>query len=412
MALENRPIPHYVRSGGEIRASFSRQEGAAMRFEPFLLDQWIERKFSGEWKINHDFTASSGPSWKLRELLELDGGEATNRLLDVPVTYPSAAGSLELRKAIAEWQGVSAADVQIVTGAQEALLAIFFCAAAPDANVVVPQPGFPAFSALPRGFGLEVRHYRLLPENGFQIDPSEVEALVDRRTALVLVNSPHNPTGTVLTEACRRELHDFCADRDVQFVCDQVFHPHYYDASVTTAAALPYATVVGDLSKALCLPGLRVGWIIERDHERLERYRETRMYCTISNGPLTESLAELAIRRRDLIYARAQTVSRKNLEMIEAGWPREDDTVRWIRPDGGFTVFPWFPDVVDTRPLCERLGARGLLVVPGDCFGMPEHIRVGFGTEREGFGEAFDALRTEIRVYLRQERQGLTVTVP
>src|SRR5437764_395041 len=83
----------------------------------------------------------------------------------------------------------------------------------------------------------------------------EVKTLVDRRTALVLVNSPHNPTGAVLTEASRKELHDFCADRSVQFVCDQVFHPHYYGASVTTAATLPHATVVGDLSKALCLPG-------------------------------------------------------------------------------------------------------------------------------------------------------------
>jgi aspartate/methionine/tyrosine aminotransferase len=379
-----------------------------MRFEPFLLDEWIERKFSEDWRISHDFTASSGPAWKLRELLDLDDGDATKRLLDVPVTYPSAAGSIELRTAVAEWEGVSAADVQILTGAQEALLAIFFCAAAPGANVVVPQPGFPAFSALPRAFGLEVRHYRPRAENGFQVDASEVKALVDRHTALVLVNSPHNPTGTVMTEACRRDLHDFCADRSVQFVCDQVLHPHYYGASVTTAATLPHATVVGDLSKALCLPGLRVGWIIERNHERLERYRETRMYCTISNGPLTESLAELAIRHREAIYARAHTVSRANLQMIEAGWPHEDDLVQWIRPAGGFTIFPRFPNIVDTRPLCERLGARGILVVPGDCFGMPGHIRVGFGTQRERFAEGFDRLRSEIAVYLREERQRST----
>lgn len=382
-----------------------------MRFEPFSLDQWIERKFSGEWRISHDFTASSGPAWRLRELLDLGGGEATQRFLEVPVTYPSAAGSPELRTAIAEWEGVSPADVQILTGAQEALLAIFFHAAVPGANVVVPQPGFPAFTALPGGLGLEVRHYRLRPENGFQIDLAQVRALVDSRTALVLVNSPHNPTGTVLTEACRKELHDFCADRNVQFVCDQVFHPHYYGAGVTTAAALPHTTVVGDLSKALCLPGLRVGWIVERNHERLERYREARMYFTISNGPITESLAELAVRNRDAIYGRAQAVSCANLQSIEAAWPAEDDTVQWIKPGGGFTLFPWFPNIADTRPLCERLGARGLLVVPGDCFGMPSHIRIGFGTQRERFAEAFDALRAEVAVYLREERRRSSVAV-
>jgi len=249
----------------------------------------------------------------------------------------------------------------------------------------------------------------LRPENGFQIALAEVKALIDDRTTLVLVNSPHNPTGTVLTEASRKELHDFCADRNVQFVCDQVFHPHYYEGRLTTASALPHMTVVGDLSKALCLPGLRVGWIVERNHERLERYRETRMYFTISNGPITESLAELAIHHRDAIYARAQAVSRANLQMIEAAWAAPDEAVQWVRPRGGFTIFPWFPDITDTRPLCERLGGRGILVVPGDCFGMPSHIRVGFGTQRERFAEAFDALRTEVAVYLREERRRWTV---
>src|SRR5437867_4153005 len=197
-----------------------------MRFEPFLLDQWIERKFSTHWNIVDDFTASSGPSWTVDELLRLAGGQANEDLRKIPLTYPSAAGSVELRTAIAEFEGVAPEDVQIVTGAQEALLAIFFTAATPGADVVLPHPGFPAFTALARGFGLEVRHYHLRPENGFQIDPDEVKGLVDDRTALVLVNSPHNPSGAVVAEDTRRSLHDFCAGRGIQFVCDQVFHPN------------------------------------------------------------------------------------------------------------------------------------------------------------------------------------------
>jgi aspartate/methionine/tyrosine aminotransferase len=229
--------------------------------------------------------------------------------------------------------------------------------------------------------------------------------LIDGRTALVLVNSPHNPTGGVLAEPSRRELHDFCAERGVQFVCDQVFHPHYYGRDITTAATLPHATVVGDLSKALCLPGLRVGWIVERNHQRLDKYREARMYFTISNGPITEWLAELAIRHRNAIYARARVVSRANLDVIESVWPTADDTVRWIRPEGGFTIFPWLPGVRDTRPLCERLGERGILVVPGDCFGMPSHMRVGFGTQRERFAESFDCFRSEVDAYFREQHR-------
>src|SRR5438477_1324934 len=241
-----------------------------MQFEPFLLDQWIERKFSADWRITDDFSSSAGPSWTVGEVLELAGARSIEELSTIPVIYPSAAGCLELRLAISEVEGVSPEDVQIVTGAQEGLAVILFTAATPGANVVLPHPGFPPFTALPRGFGLEVRHYHLRPENGFQIDVDEVNGLVDDRTVLVLVNSPHNPSGAVVTEDTRRSLHDFCAGRGIQFVCDQVFHPNYYHGDVSTAATLPAATVVGDFSKALCLPGLRVGWIADRNHDRLE----------------------------------------------------------------------------------------------------------------------------------------------
>jgi len=347
-----------------------------MRFERFLLDEWIERKFTSGWQITHDFSSSAGPSWTVGELLQVAGGHAIEELSRIPVIYPSAAGSVELRTAIADVEGVSPEDVQIVTGAQEGLAAIFFTAAQPGANVVLPHPGFPPFTGMPRGFGLEVRHYHLRAENGFKVDVDEVKHLCDSRTALVLLNSPHNPTGSVAPEAVRRDLHDFCAERRIQFLCDQVFHPIYYGPSIQTAATLPHATVISDFSKALCLTGLRVGWIVERDRDRLEKYREARTYFTVSNSPVTEWLAVLAIQHRHAIYARAREVSLANLELVESAWSSRMDRLEWIKPRGGFTLFPRVHGERDTRSLCERLGARGILVVPGDCFDMPSHLRV------------------------------------
>jgi aspartate/methionine/tyrosine aminotransferase len=356
----------------------------------------------------HDFSASSGPSWTVGELLRLAGEESIEELLGIPVVYPSAAGCEELRRAIAELEGTSPEDVQIVTGAQEGLLAIFFTAAEPGANVILPHPGFPPFTAVPKGFGLEVRHYFLRPENRFQIDIAEVMRLADARTALLLVNSPHNPSGMVLSEADRQALHDFCAERGIQFICDQVFHPIYYGARAPTAATLPSATVVGDLSKALCLTGLRVGWIVDRNHDRLERYRDARTYFTVSNSPVTELLA---IQHREAIYARARDFSVANLQRIEGSWPLEGDQIGWIKPQGGFTIFPSIGGERDTRPLCERLGARGILAVPGDCFGMPAHIRIGFGDQPGRFAQGFERLCAELDAYFVERDRRSTVTV-
>jgi len=112
--------------------------------------------------------------------------------------------------------------VQVTTGAEEALLILFFLAAEAGANVVLPAPGFPANGALAESLGIETRFYRLRAENGFAGDEDEIRRLTDPNTRLLLVNTPHNPTGSVMTAAELETLHDFCAERNVPFIVDQV----------------------------------------------------------------------------------------------------------------------------------------------------------------------------------------------
>ena len=84
-------------------------------------------------------------------------------------------------------------------------------AAEPGANVIIPLPGFTTFSALPQSLGLETRFYRVRHENGFRIDPEEIARLADSKTKLILVNSPHNPTGATIDDSQMEALHD-CRD--------------------------------------------------------------------------------------------------------------------------------------------------------------------------------------------------------
>jgi len=223
-----------------------------MQLAPFLLDEWLAQKDEPGSRIEFDLASSTGPGWTLRELLALAGADPYDRLLDTKLFYTPAAGSPSLREAIAALEGVDPDHVQLVTGAAEALLVLFFLAAQPGANVVLPDPGFPTNTAVAASFGLEIRPYTLRRERNFAVDLEEIRHLVDANTRLVLVNSPHNPTGSVLTDDEIDRLHDFCADRGVQFVCDQVYHPIYHGPGTRSAARLPHATVLGDFSKALC----------------------------------------------------------------------------------------------------------------------------------------------------------------
>jgi aspartate/methionine/tyrosine aminotransferase len=361
-----------------------------MTLPPFLLDEWLVQKASADPPIEFDLGSSTGPIWTLRELLSL-GGDLEG-LLDTSLFYTSPAGTRELREAIAAVEGVDPDCIQVVTGAAEALLLLFFGAAGPKANVILPQPGFPANDALAAALGIEARHYVLRPENQFRIDLDEVRRLADRNTRLLLVNSPHNPTGGILSDAELESLHDFCAGAGVQFVCDQVYHPIYHGAATRTAGRLPQATVLGDFSKALCLSGLRTGWIVEPDPARRRQYLTARSYFTVSNTVLGERLAALALRHHETIYVRAQRIASANLALLEDFFEAHRDTVGWVRPRGGMTAFPWLTNGADSRPFCLEAMQRGILLAPGDCFGMNANFRIGFAASGERFAGAIERL--------------------
>src|SRR5438105_3903145 len=268
-----------------------------MQLKPFLLDMWLD---SHERDIEVNLAASEGPRWTLNEILGLADEEERQRFLNHKLGYSRPAGAEGLRAAIAEMQGVEADAVQVVTGASEALVVLMWLAAEPGANVILPRPGFATFSALPESLGIETRSYGIRKENNFSIDVEEIMKLADARTNLILVNSPHHPTGATMSDVEMERLHEFSSARGIQLVSDEVYHPIYHGRETKSASRLPQATVIHDFSKAFSLAGLRTGWMIEHDRKRRERYWNARAYFSVSNNTAGEMLAEIAMRKRDI----------------------------------------------------------------------------------------------------------------
>jgi len=360
-----------------------------MDLKPFLLEQWLS-KF--EQDIKYNLGASTGPRWTVDELLNLADDGTRRRMLGLSLTYGPPAGAASLRSAIADVQGVSADCVQVVTGAAEALLILFWLVAEPGANVVLPAPGFPPFAALPQSFGLETRYYRFEKERGFTVEVEEIEALVDRKTKLILVNNPHSPTGAILTDEQMERLHAFASDRGIQLVSDEVYHPIHHGEKIRSAARLPGVTVVNDLSKAFSLPGLRIGWIVEHDARKRERYCNARMFSTICNAALGEFLAEIAVSNRSTIVGRAQEITSRNLRVLTDFMHEHESVFGWIPPRGGMVGFPWIRGGQNAREFCVAAAREGLLLTPGDVYDEPEHFRIGMGASGDAFLEAIEHL--------------------
>jgi aspartate/methionine/tyrosine aminotransferase len=360
-----------------------------MQLKPFLLDAWLDTYEHG---IEFNLAASTGPVWTANELLALGGEPERERYLNHKVVYSRPAGADSLREAIAEMQGVGVDSVQVVTGASEALVVLMWLAAEPGANVVVPLPGFTTFSALPESLGLELRFYRVRRENNFRIDVDEIKRLADSKTKLILVNSPHNPTGATISDSDMETLHEFTSQRGIQLVSDEVYHPIYHGRETKSAARLSHATVISDLSKAFSLAGTRTGWMIEHDAKRREQYWTARAYFSICNSTPGEILSEVAIRHRTAVLGKTQEAATRNLALLDRFMTEHGDVLGWIRPQGGMTAFPWLVSGEDARPFCQAATDLGILFAPGDCFDVPSHFRLGFAAAGEDFPRGLDRM--------------------
>lgn len=361
-----------------------------MDLPPFLLDQWISRFDFASPPIACNLASSTGPRWTLGEVLAL-GGSGPD-LADTPLGYAPAAGSRAVREAIAAFHGVDPDWVIVTTGASEALSLLFFMLERPGGDIVLPDPGYPAYAAMAAAWRLGASAYRLDRAEGYSQRAETVLAATTRNSVAAIVTTPHNPSGSVMERA---EVVALAADlraRHVPVIVDEVYHPIYFGIPQPSAADVENVIVISDLSKALSLPGLRMGWIIDRDAERRRRLIDARSYFTISHSPLLERIAAHALTHASTIVGRAQRVADVNLAMLEAAIERSGGALSWVRPAGGTTTFPWFTDGRDIRSFCETAAARGVLVAPGDCFGHPDHVRLGIASQASGFDEGLATL--------------------
>jgi aspartate/methionine/tyrosine aminotransferase len=367
-----------------------------MKLPHFLLGNWLSAYDCANPPIRYNLAGSTGPRWKFGDLLALGGAALRDDVDKLAVSYAPSDGAQKLRQQIARVHGVDPAWVVVTTGASEAISALMCVTSAPGASVVLPAPGYPATDVMAASFGLYIRTYALTAEHGFTQNAATVLAAVDSSTRLVLVNSPHNPTGSVLPAAELRKLASALAERSIPLVVDEVFHRLYFGAEQPTAATNSNTIVLGDMSKSFSLPGLRTGWLIDADAERRRQIVEARSYFSVSGSPLLETLSVTALESSDVILSRLRSTARANLAALENFIAVFSPKLHWVKPVGGTLAFPWLADGADARPLCEAWAKQGVLVAPGDCFGMPQHMRIGFAAAEPADFEAALARMGEV----------------
>jgi aspartate/methionine/tyrosine aminotransferase len=358
-----------------------------MELPPFLLDQWMNKYDFASPPIEFNLASSTGPQWSVRDLMDLGAGA---QIGDIVLKYALPDGSLAVREQVAAFCDVDPDWVVMTTGASEALSLLMCCAERPNGNIVIPDPAYPAYVAMAQAWRLNVRSYNVAHSNGFALERDTVLEAVNSDTAAAIVNTPHNPTGSVMPYSDIETLAAKLGEKGVPLIVDEVYHPLYHSKAQRSAASIENVIATSDLSKALSLPGLRTGWLIDRNKARRDKLIDARSTFAVSGSPLLEQLAAHALFNRSAIIDRLQTVACANLERLDALIAGSRGILAWTRPQGGTTAFPKFTDGRNSRAFCEALAGAGVLVAPGDCFGHPSHMRIGFAQQSKQFEVAID----------------------
>lgn len=360
-----------------------------MQLAPFGVERWLARY---EFAVPYNIAESCARPLSLAELAELAGGGLAG---DLRLGYVDAAGGPRLRAAIAGlYPGAVADDVVVTVGAIEANFLALAALCGPGDRVVVAVPAYQQLHEVPRAQGADVALWPLRREDGWRPDLDALRPLLRRRTKVVVVNFPNNPTGAT---ADLRALAALCAEHGAILHSDEVYRglpaPGHVPQPSAWAAGGPAVAVVGSLSKAYGLPGLRVGWLLAPPALRA-RAQEIRDYTSICPPAPSEALAVAALGARDVILDRQRRHAAANRAMVEAALAATDGRLDWVAPEEGVVGCVRCACDLSARDFATRLAEeRGTLVVPGDCFGLEGCcFRLGFGYERERLAAGLERL--------------------
>ena len=354
-----------------------------MRIAPFELERF---QSVHEHQVEINLSESGVEPLEVGELL---GPDAAGELLDQPLAYTQSNGTPELRAAVAATLPGAVEDhVLVANGGAEANFVACWRLIEPGDEVVVMQPNYGQVQGLAEGFGAIVRPWPLRenrhgPSHRWAPDLDDLRTLVTDRTKLIAICNPNNPTGARLAEAEVTAVCEVAARHGAWVLSDEIYRGVEHDGveTPTVWGRTERVIVTGGLSKAYGLPGLRIGWAVAAENMTADLWSR-RDYTTIAPSALSDRLARhaLAPERRTALLERARRMIAANVPIVGAWLDAHPGELAWVLPEAGAIAFVRYGHDVGSTALADRLRrSEGVLVVPGDHFGLDGYLRIGYG---------------------------------
>ena len=319
--------------------------------------------------------------------------------------YGPSAGIPELRETIAQYisktRGIKADpdEVVVTPGAKPIMFFSILALVNPGEEVLYPNPGFPIYESMANFVGAKAVPIPLKEENDFRLDQEYVKEKITKKTKMIILNSPENPTGGVLTRDDLKTIADCIADRDDVFVLsDEIYSRIVYEGNHESIASLPgmkEKTIILDgFSKTYAMTGWRLGYGVMRKDlaQKVAQLQTNSNSCTCT---FTQIAGIEALKGSQSESEKMDAEFKKRREVIVSGL-NNINGITCKKPRGAFYAFPNITGTgMDSRKLGDHLLYNaGVAVLPGTSFGKfgEGYLRLSFANSIENIKKALDRI--------------------
>jgi len=351
-----------------------------MQLPPFKLERYFAKH---EFNTQFLLCSSDCEAMSIADLLGFEP-DAAEKFQRVWLGYTESQGSPALRAEICKlYETLQPEDILVHTGAEEAIFLFMFAAFKEYDHVIVHSPGYQSLAEVARAAGCDTSPWMAREENNWALDLDELSHLMRTNTKAIIINTPHNPTGYLMSREDFEAVNKFAQENNLLFFSDEVYRESEYDPATRLPAACDFgehAVSLGVTSKTYGLAGLRIGWIATKNKKIYDKMASLKDYTTICNSAPSEFLAEVAMRNRHKLVERNLGIIKNNLSVMDDFFTGHTKLFSWVRPQAGSMAFPRYRGR-DVEIFCDELVKKaGVLLLPGSVYDdARNHFRLGLG---------------------------------
>lgn len=353
-----------------------------MKINDFKLEVFFSQY---EFTAPYLLTQSDCESMSTKDLLALEPG-SEEEYLNQWLGYSETWGDPQLRKLIAGlYDGMEAEDVLAFHGAQEALFGYMNVVLDPGDHMISMFPNYQSAYEVANSVPGCTYSKWMVKDDGekWVMDFDELEGLIKPNTKLVTVNSPNNPTGYTFTNDEIKKLCDICRKHDLYLFSDEVYKGLELDGNKRDWIADHYDNCLslGVMSKSYGLAGLRIGWLVGKNRQLLDKINKFKNYMSICNSVPSEYLAKVALKHSDRLMERSKEIIRANLVLVDAFFEKYDYLFEKKEVTCGPVAFHKLLIDMEVEDFCQlAVDKKGVLLLPASIYDFDgPYFRMGYG---------------------------------